>query len=487
MSNATIRFKSQGKVLEAYKNSKAYIQVIMGPLGSAKTTTSAFKIFKEICEQKPDKNGVRRSRVPVTRNTYPDLVTTTIRDWRAVVPAGCGQFTFGHPPEHRLDFDLPDGTHVKSEVLFIGLDRADDVKKLRGTQFTFGWMNEMKEQPKAIFDMLTLRIDRYPAPGASKWVGIVGDTNAWDEDHWLQLLKEQWQLGQLPGWEFFTQPGGVIKVDGKWVVNPLAENLNVLKPIYYERGLQGKKEDWIRVNLANFIGLSFDGKPVHPDYSDSLHTASEILTPTDGTIHVGCDFGLTPAAAFFQRQPNKQWWGLDEIAMEDGDAETLAQEIKIKMADLQSRSDQKLTFVVRGDPSGDSRVGTNRDTPIRVMNANGVRCIGNSTNDTELRRSALDRPLTRLVAGGKPGLLLSPKMKCLRKALAGGFHYVRVQMAGAERFRDIPDKNIHSHIAEAAEYALMDAGEHAVVNSEGAKAFPKGPVIARRDWSVFDI
>lgn len=484
---AEVRYKAQGATLEAYGNSTAFVQVIMGPLGAGKTIASSFKLLKLICSQRANKNGVRKSRWLVTRNTYPDLVGTTIRDWRAVVPQGTGTFTFGHPPEHKLDFDLPDGTRVQAEVLFVALDRPDDVRKLRGFQLTGAWMNEMKEQPKAIFDMLTTRVDRYPAPGSSSWVGVFGDTNAWDNDHWLENLRELQRMGALEGYEFFIQPGGVIKRGDKWVVNPEAENLAVLKPDYYERIIPGKKEDWIRVNLANQIGLSFDGKPVHPDYSDSTHTATEILQPVPGLINVGIDFGLTPAAVFWQRQSTGVWFGLEEIVVNDGDAKVLADEIKVKCAELINRCPGGLTFVYRGDPSGDSRVQTDSNTPFQILRANGISAIPCSTNDAELRRGALDRPLTRLI-NGKPGLQLSPSMKNLRKALAGGYHYARVQIAGDERYRDVPVKDMHSHIAEAAEYGLLDAGEHGVVNTGmPARPAPQGVIRPKATWSPFDV
>jgi hypothetical protein len=470
------------------------VQIIRGPLGAGKTIATAFKVFKYICEQKPNRAGVRKSRWAIIRNTYPDLTSTTIRDWRTVVPQGSGPFTMGHPPEHKLDFDLPDGTRVEAEVLFIALDKPDDVKKLRGMQLTGVWINEMKEVPKAIFDMATGRVDRYPAPGTSNWVGIVGDTNSWDSDHWLETLAEEQRNGLLPDYEFFVQPGGVIRSGEDWIVNPGAENLAVLKPDYYQRILQGKSQDWIKVNLANEIGLSFDGKAVHPDYSDTMHTAREVLLPvlnqpnSSGLINVGLDFGLTPAAGFFQRQVNGQWFGLAEVVLLDGDIEEFARELQAKMVYLQSIIGVagKLNFTFRGDPAGDQRVQTDSNTAFRTLASNGIVALPCSTNDPALRRAALDRPITRLVQG-KSGLLLSPVMKYARKGLAGAFCYKRIQVTGDEKFRDVPDKNIWSHIVEACEYALIDAGEHAIVNAVNPNAHAnRRAVIPQRNWNPFD-
>ena len=296
---------------------------------------------------------------------------------------------------------------------------------------------------------------------------------------------------ELPNYEFFVQPPGVIRKEGRWVVNPNCEGVPGIRESYYQQALPGKREDWIRVNLANEIGLSFDGKPVHPDFSDSMHTAKEILKAVPGVVYCGVDFGLTPAATFFQRQVNNQWYGLEEIVIEDGDALVLANEIKVRTAQMQATCSGPLTFVYRGDPSGDIRAQTDSTTAFQILRANGVPALPCSTNDAEMRRAALDRPLTRLV-NGQPGILLSPTMFKLRHSLAGGFHYSRIKIASDPdnpKFRDIPVKDMHSHVAESAEYALLDAGEHSVVNAENplAKSFPKFPVRATREWSPFAV
>ncbi len=487
---AKVRYRPLGAVLEAYCKANSFVEIIRGPLGAGKTKASAFKIFKRICDQKVDANGLRRSRWAVIRNTYPDLTSTTIRDWKEVVPAGAGVLTMGHPPEHKLSFMLGDGTRVEAEVLFIALDRVDDVKKLRGAQLTGAWINELKELPKAVFDMVTGRVDRYPAPGASSWVGVIGDTNAWDQDHWLQDLDVKWQAGLLEDYQFFTQPPGVIKVNGEWRVNPAAENLMVLRDDYYRRIMQGKKEDWIRVNLANEIGLCFDGRPVYPDYSDSIHGARHLLIPVkDRIVEVGLDFGLTPAAAFLQRQADATWLAFDELVTghEDGDVhgtvgvERFALELKRKCAEYPD-----LQFRFRGDPAG-NQADKSEQTYFQALAANGIVCLPASSNDPTKRRAAMERPLQRLVIG-KPGIVFSPKCKVWRKGLAGAFNYKRVLISGAERYRDEPDKNAFSHICEAGEYGMMDAGENAVVNgsSRAAVNFPTRPVQPKVTWNPFD-
>lgn len=489
MSELVVQYDTTAATLRRFMASCSGMQGVMGPVGSGKTAAFVFKCLKLICEQKPQRDGprlVRRSRVAITRNTYPDLLSTTIRDWREIVTDACGVFTKGHPPEHKLRFQLEDGTHVECDVLFIALDRVDHVKKLRGMQLTFAWMNEAKEQPKAVHDMLTIRVGRYPklADGGCTWDGVLMDYNAPDEDEWLFELESKWRVGELPDYEFFIQPGGVIKIGDRWEVNPEAENLSNLKPGYYERAMQGKTHDYIAVNLGNQYGSVFDGKPVHADYVDSLHCWHEPLIATPGIeIVVGMDYGLTPAAVFLQRQVSGRWHALDELVCEDMGAERFAEGLHAKCAEFATAVNPKPRFRFIGDPSGDIRVQTDEDSVKRVLIANKIPALAASTNDVVLRRAALDRPLCRLV-GGKPGFIISPKCKRLRKALRGGWCYKRMKIPGTERFHSEPDKNIHSHVGEACEYGLLDSGEKATIPA-GAPTFDK-PIVIKTQWSPHD-
>lgn len=476
----------QGATLAAYSAARNPVDIIRGPLAGGKTYESINKCLTLCIEQHASKHeGIRRTRGVVVRNTYPDLISTVVKDFREVIPESIGHMTMGHPPELNLDFDLEDGTRVIANIIFLALDKPEDVRKIRGLNTTWIYVNEVKEIARANFDMMTTRADRYPQIGWSKYAGVFGDTNAWDQDHWLEEIAQKIQSGEIMDWKIHVQPGGVIKVNGKWEVNPNAENPATVTTGYYQKALQGKREDWILVNLANEIGYSFNGKPVHPDYSDSRNVAPQNLIPKPGIVYVGQDFGLTPAAVFWQRQPNGQWWGIDELVRFDMTNEKFAVELKAKCAEIRATV-PGVTFVHIGDPSGDNRVGTDGRTTFqiyRLAGFSGIRAA--SSNDPQVRRDALTRPLTRLI-NGEPGLLLSPKMTFLRKALAGAWCYRRVQIGGTERYKDEADKNEFSHVGEAAEYGLMDAGEHAIVNASGGPAWGQGSIhVPQTSWSPF--
>jgi len=460
MQKFEIRMKPQGAVLDEYMRSRARVTMIMGPLGSGKTFQSCQRLLTAMAEQRQNAEGIRKTRFYAVRNTYPDLKTTTIKDWIDLF-GDLGRYKGGgdEPPTHFLDFDLEDGSRVVSELVFLALDTVAHVKKLRGAQTTGFWLNEVKELPKAIIDMCDLRHGRYPSKmdGGPTWHGMIGDTNAPDDDHWYHDQAEE---VQPDGWVFLKQPGGVIRdglnSDGGviWRVNPYAENLNNLPAGYYQNGMAGKKDSWVSVNLANEYGAVYDGKPVYPDYNERIHYSDRVLTPYKGLpLVLGWDFGLTPAVIFMQLTPRGQLRILDELVSENMGIERFSRDIvNPHIANNYPEFKDKINSF--GDPGGGQRAQTDERTCIQVLNGQGIPTVEASTQNPEARKGAVDHFLTKLV-DGKPGLLVSHNCKTINKALKGGYKYDRVQVSGDERFHDKPNKNKYSHPAEALEYGVM--------------------------------
>ncbi len=70
--------------------------------------------------------------------------------------------------------------------------------------------------------------------------------------------------------------------------------------------------------------------------------------------------------------------------------------------------------------------------------------------------------------------MISPACKVARKAMAGGYHFKRIQVSGDERYHDEPNKNIYSHVAEAGQYAMLGAGEGDVLTKREVPDLMKG-------------
>ena len=389
---------------------------------------------------------------------------TTIKTWLYWFPEEhLGKFNHVNMTHH-IKFVNPAGTLIDAEIMFRSMDKPKDLKKTLSMELTGAYINEAKEIPFGLISGLDDAIGRYPSKdlpngfNGPSWSGMILDTNSPDDDHWWYKLDEKFRAGELDDsiWEFFTQPGGLIEKDGVFLPNPNAENLENIGTDYYTIRMVGKNLDHVRIYYCNQYGFVVDGRPVHPEFYDELHTAKEILKPIPGRpIYVGIDFGLTPAATFGQILVDGRWHIIDELTTEHMGTKNFSRLLKPMMTGKYAGFE----FVVGGDPAGSDEVQTDERTCFQILNAEGIPAVpAYHNNDTTIRRDALREPLSRLI-DGKPGMLISPNCKMLRKGLKGGFCYKRIQVAGDERFQDKPEKNQYSHVCEAAEYMALVAGE----------------------------
>jgi hypothetical protein len=488
------KYKPGGETLKAFMKDDSFFRGLRGPVGSGKSVCCAVEVFRRALMQKPNADGIRRSRWAVIRNSYPQLRTTTIKTWLDWFPETVWGKMLWHPPPytHRLrrgDLDL--------EVIFLALDRPEDVKKLLSLELTGIWINEARELPKSIVDACTMRVGRFPSmkDGGPSWYGVIADTNAPDEDHWWPIMAgeaplpdhisrdEALMLVKPETWSFFIQPGGMVETKNSegsitsYDLNPKAENKANLTPEYYPSIIRGKAKGWIDVYVMNKLGSLNDGKPVYPMFTEELHAAREPIIPIPGVpIVVGMDFGLTPAAVFCQHVRGK-WLVLHELVAQDMGIVRFAEMFRLELAQRFPGS----TALVYGDPSGDYRAQTDERTPFQILRSAGIKAYPAGNNDVALRLEAVATALNRLI-DGQPAFIVDSRCTHLLKGFRGGYAYRRMQVTGAERYDEKPDKNKFSHVHDALQYALIGGGEGRSLLNTGKNALP---VNARREFDVF--
>jgi hypothetical protein len=455
-------------VVDRFLQSEAFVCGVKGPIGSGKSTACVMKILQIAQRQPTAPDGKRHSRFVVIRNTYGELDTTTIKTWHQWIPQSIGHWQSKGPPTHHItteDFDM--------EVMFVALDRPDDVRKLLSMELTGAWINEAREIPKAIVDGLTGRVNRYPPKswGGCNGPQILMDTNPPELHHWWHIIAERdrstttnnkiidsvemaetelRKAGVLdadkPLFEFFSQPSGL---------SPDAENISNLNGgrAYYIRASAGKSEEWVKVYVHGEYGFVQDGLPVFTEYRDSVHSKDFEINP-QLPLFVGIDFGLTPAAVIGQRYLNGQIRIRHEITTESMGAKRFGQ----LLADfLKRRYPMGMIEAITGDPAGEQRSQTDEETPYDMLLLSGIKAKPAHTNDFTLRREAVAKHLSDLI-DGEPGLIVHPECAQLRRALSGAYRYKRVQVSGDDRYHEQPEKNMASHVAEALQYALLGVG-----------------------------
>ena len=245
-------------------DNESFVRVLVGPLGSGKTAAACVEILRRAMSQAPGPDGVRRTRWACIRNTFAELKTTTVKSWAQWAPTQLGKFTIGGSPIiHRIetkDMDL--------EVLFVPLDKDEDVKKLLSMELTGAWIDECREVPKSVLDTLTGRVGRYPSrlQGGATWSGILCTSNPSDTECWLyKAFHPASPLDAVPeGWKLYRQPSGL---------SPEAENKANLPANYYERMMPGKDPEWIKVFVRGEFGFVLEGQVVYPSFRDKIGRA----------------------------------------------------------------------------------------------------------------------------------------------------------------------------------------------------------------------
>lgn len=455
------------------------VDVIVGPLGSGKTHLLFARLMRHAQEQRPStRDGFRKTRWAVVRNSYPDLKRSTIRTWNEIVPEEVyGRMNWSVPPSHKLKFPHPsgDGTIVQVEVDFLALDKPEDVRKLRSTEYTGIVFNELQYIEKVLFDEADSRL-RYPSKdeGGATWHGIFGDANAPDEDHWLAIMsgmvdlppglsdEDAAALAKWPDdWGLHMQPAALLeKLDREgrvigYEVNPNAENLHNLRDDYYSKQITGKTKSWIDSRLMVKVTLVVEGSPVWPNFKPEVHVPAVLLTPNPNyDVDVGLDFGRQPSMTSGQGVNNRIMVQYELIGVNEG-AVTFAPKVKKFLAT--HYPDVPLNRIrFWGDPKGADKTQVDDRTAFDIFAAHGMTVRGPPQllqNKIEPRVEAVDNALTRMY-DGKPALLISPFCRTLKVGMAGRYFNEKDDQGELK-----PCKNRYSHVCEALQYMVMGTGE----------------------------
>lgn len=452
-----------------FHESPAFVRGIMGPIGSGKSVACCMEMFKKSREQVPGPDGLRRTRWLVVRNTLPQLETTTIKTWIDwFAPSIFGRITGKPPYTHHISYG-----DVRMEVIFIALDKPEDVKKLLSFECTGIWLNEAREIFKEIVDAGTGRVGRYPAAkdGGCTWSGIIMDTNPPDDSHWWYGLAEE---ATPEGWEFFQQPSGL---------SPNAENIENLPENYYHKMMGGKTPEWINVYVHGKYGFIMDGKPVFgSSWNDELHTAKNPMRVNmDAELHCGIDSsGRNPAAIFGQKNATGQIQIVDEIVVQDMGAVAFSQLLAGEIRNRFPRNE--INFW--GDPTGAYKSQNDERSYFEIMRAAGINMRpAPTTNKIGERIQVVESALLRLVSGGVPALLVDKKCVILRRGFNGGYKFKRLSVSGEARYDPKPEKNRFSDPQDGLQYLLFGMGEGARMKGYNKIKTP-GTIKAKMNFNV---
>lgn len=428
--------------LDAFMQSDQRIRIVRGPVGSGKSSAMVMELLRRAAQQAPDpKDGIRRSRAVIVRNTMPQLKSTSLKTVLELLRP----IVQWEAQNHTVWIKQGD---IETEWILMPLDTPDNVQRLLSLDLTFAWMSELREMPARILQDVYSRCGRFPSMmhGGPTWHGVIGETNSFDEDsEWNKILEEKELDGKPlpPTWGYFVQPGAR---------EALAENKQNLVAGYYEDLIANNSAPWVEQYVDNIIAPSLAGEAVfRSSFKWQYHMAKEILKPIPGVmVVVGMDFGRHPSAILTQMDARGRIVALNEAF---GDNMGVEQFVNTVLRPILAQPEYiRLPIGVVGDPSGVARSQIGEESVFAALKRLGLSSQPAMTNAIEPRIRAVEKWLLQN-RQGDPALLISPACEMLRKTLQSKYRFARKKDG---ELHPQPEKtHPWSDIADAFQYAVL--------------------------------
>lgn len=438
---------------------------IVGPVGSGKTVGGMMKILYHASRQAPNKDGIRKTRFAVVRDTYENLKATTLKSFLDWFPDGKA----GTWMSSAKTFYLKMGD-VESEIIWLGLDDAKDVSRLLSLELTGAFFDEFVFISEAIHEAAASRVNRYPSmkDGGATWSGIWGSTNPGTvEDYWFTYLYKTIPNDPIRATSvsLFSQPGAR---------TPQAENLENLNETYYPDLIRTKSAAW----QAQFLDVQWapgkGGSPVFPMFSRSIHVSPHQLIPTPTfPLLIGYDPGVSYMGLSFGQYDHlnhRIFLYHPDFIIEDMGAERLVKEVvnPLLRTNFKNVSNRVLWCM---DPAARNRSAGDERSAYQIVKKAGFQCVFDQDNSIRTRLDAVDQFLGRNTNQG-PALVIDPRCEKLISGFAHGYQY-KVAKNGTKA--DVPLKNEYSHLMDSVQYICQNAGKSlTVVNNGGTRGGSTG-------------
>lgn len=473
-----MNFDPPGPVGEAYMFSEDPISLIMGPVGSGKTTCSIFRIFVTALRMPPCKDGVIRCRGAAIHENLRALQRTGLESFHQFFPKGFpgAHFEGGQdrPFKAVLRFVTPKGRKIQIVLDGFGIGDHSIEQLLRGYQANFFWNVEADLLARDVLPDEYARVaqGRYPgraqlADENAKVPGSVwGDLNPPLIAHWIH---EDFVEKPREGYRLYRQPSGL---------SEHAENRRYVPRESYAQLARTLPADKVRRFVDGQFGLVGDGALVYgTDYDFSIHCAKNKLQPLDCPLRIGIDAGGTPAAVIGQFTPRGHMRWLREVTTEPITGAGRFAEMLIDL--LQSEFRGLPLQYGWGDPSAfhgaDRQAGELSFMEI-VGKALGLNILPTPTNEAGARQESVAYFLRkRLDTDGVPFFVHCPSMKMVQGGFQGGFTVRLNPHDTTDRISFV--KNKYSHPHEAGQYLCYGSRGHAGVINDAARAGRPGNVV----------
>lgn len=472
-----IDFTPPGPVAEDYILSLNPIDFIMGPIGSAKTTSSIIKLFAFALQMPVCRDGIIRTRGAVIHKNLRALQRTGLESFHRFFPKGFPGADFAggqdRPFQAVMRFRTPQGRQLQVILDGFGIGDASIEELLRGYQANFFWNVEADLLDRAVPADEYARVaqGRYPGkamladPNAKVPGAVWGDLNPPLISHWI---NEDFIEKPRTGYILHRQPSGLSEE---------AENRAYVSRESYEQLSLTLPPDKVRRFVHGDFGLVGDGALVYPSYKFDVHCSKKDLQPLDLPLLIGSDAGGSPALVIGQYTPKGHMRWLAELCTDPGTGVGRFCEYLIDL--LQSKYRGLPISMAWGDPSafhGADRIAGELSFMETLGRAINLNILPTPTNDPVARQESVDWFLRRGVdADGVPYFQHCRTMRMIQGGFQGGFMVRLNPYDTAQRIGFV--KNKYSHPHEGGQYLCYGVRGHAGVINDAARAGRPGNVV----------
>ena len=442
------------RIISQFMSSTAFVRILLGPVGSGKTTGIIFEMLKKACLQRKGPDGFRRTRWAIVRQTLSQLKMTVLLDimnwFRSIASYKVS--------ESLVTIKFND---VISEWYMVPLEDPEDQKRLLSMQLTGAWISEAIEVNVDLVSAISGRCGRFPsaADGGPSWFGIIADTNApIVGSDWHKLMEDERPID----WALFRQPSGLA---------PDAENLDWLTqtpdtlklaegdPIrisqgrtYYERLAANPNKDWVRRYVHAEYGEDPTGTAVFREsFRRTFHVTRNFDVIHGMPLLIGQDFGRNPCSLICQPDHRGRLLVHEEILAEDIGLEThILKNLKPRL--FQERYMGRLMAGV-GDPSGIARGPFLEENAFDVLIRLGIPAFPSVTNDIDARIRAVETLLHQQRDAGPAIIIDEDRCPMLVRALNGAYRFGKTKLGIS---KPLPEKtHPWSDVADCLEYVCL--------------------------------
>ena len=457
--------------------------VIMGPIGSGKTTACAFKRIyvgglAPVAWHPADKVPTRMCRWIVLRDSFRSTEKTVLESWKYWFPKTYPGSSWAggndRPVTQVLRFMGHDGVRIEAITEFAGLGEQSIETMMKGREYSGGWLNEFDTHAEFALEDMEQRVGRYPPKDMllsvdeledlSRDLGrrvisgqrlglVIGDMNAptLDNHAYKSMVVN---INDTPDRKFYRQPGGR---------SAEAENRFKLEPDYYERIVRNQDESFIRRMIDNEFGYSRSGKPVYESWDRRKHVAgSEIGFDPDLELLIGIDTSqntLNPAAVFGQIKAPGRIAFIDELTVEHGcGAARFAELLKQRLDERYAGARRIRMFV---DPAAQYGADTEHGQlsamdMISTVTGLPVLIPAGGSNELVMRLDAIKAELRGHLEADTHLLACPKRCPMLLEGFDGKFKYKRKAAAAGGGFQEDPEKtHPWSDVHDAAQYLVL--------------------------------